>query len=76
MLLFRIFIIEGLLTIVLSVGAKFLIPDWPETAKFLNAEEKALLARRLDLDGAKARMDHLTKRAVFSILKDWKIWVG
>ncbi|KAI9677626.1 MAG: hypothetical protein M1817_006581 [Caeruleum heppii] len=71
-----IFIIEGLLTIVLSFGAKWLIPDWPETAKFLNPDEKALLARRLDDDGANARMDRLGSKTVFRILGDWKIWVG
>ncbi|KAI9843963.1 MAG: hypothetical protein M1837_006004 [Sclerophora amabilis] len=71
-----IFIIEGLLTIVLAVISKFLIVDWPETARFLNAEEKALLSLRLEQDGGFARMDRLDRKAKMRILRDWKIYVG
>ncbi|KAE8325231.1 major facilitator superfamily domain-containing protein [Aspergillus sergii] len=38
-----IFIIEGLLSIVSALSAKFLITDWPEQAKFLSSEETELL---------------------------------
>jgi hypothetical protein len=74
----RILIIEGIITIAYAFVAKFLIPDWPETAKFLNTEEKALLAKRLkeDLGNGSARMDVLNKAAVKLILSDWKIWVA
>ncbi|OCL14336.1 MFS transporter [Glonium stellatum] len=72
-----IFIIEGLATIAYAPIAKFLIADWPESCKFLNSEEKALLAARLSRDGiGEARMDRLDKPAVYLILKDWKIWIG
>lgn len=76
--LYRIFIIEGLATIAFAPIAKLLIVDWPETAKFLTLEEKALLALRLQQDGtsAVAQMNRLDKTAVKRILKDWKIWVG
>jgi hypothetical protein len=77
-LITRIFIIEGLATIAFSFIAKFAIPDWPETARFLTVEEKVLLAKRLENDGGSgaARMDRLDKQALMFILKDWKIWVG
>lgn len=54
----------------------FLIADWPEDAKFLNVDEKALLAQRLANDGhsGEARMDTLDKSALKRIFGDWKIW--
>ncbi|KAI9813844.1 MAG: hypothetical protein M1827_003634 [Pycnora praestabilis] len=71
-----IFIIEGLFTIVLGAISKLLIPDWPEQAKFLNSEEKALLARRLQNDGGPAQMNVLNRQSLMLVLKDWKIWTG
>jgi hypothetical protein len=76
--LFRIFIIEGLATIAVAVVAFFLIADWPEDAKFLNKDEKDLLAHRLNTDGNSgvARMDRLDNDALKRIFRDWKIWCG
>ncbi|GIJ91268.1 hypothetical protein Asppvi_010233 [Aspergillus pseudoviridinutans] len=74
-----IFIIEGLLSIASALPAKFLIADWPEQARFLNAEEKALLKERnaRDLGGHDgARMDRLDGAAWWRIMSDWKIYVG
>ena len=71
-----IFIIEGLATIVLAVGSRFFIVDWPETAKFLTAEERRLLLRRLDEDSPDARMDRFDKQARRRIFGDWKIYLG
>ena len=74
----RILIIEGLITIVYSVIAKFLIPDFPETAKFLTQHERVLVARRLEHDNGTgpARMDTLDTSAMMVTLSDWKIWVA
>ena len=71
-----IFIIEGLATIVGAVFAKFLVVDWPARAKFLTKDERELLFRRLDEDGAFARMDTLNKRSIKRTFGDWKIYVG
>ncbi|KAF2169761.1 hypothetical protein M409DRAFT_64778 [Zasmidium cellare ATCC 36951] len=71
-----ILIIEGIFTTVVGVAAKWFVPDWPETAKFLNAEEKELLIARLTADVADAKMNRLDRRAVGRILGDWKIYVG
>jgi hypothetical protein len=74
----RIFIIEGLATIAFSILAFFVIVDWPEDAKFLTADEKALIACRLANDGKSgvARMDTLNNDALKRIFRDWKIWCG
>lgn len=61
---------------VAAVVAKFFIADWPEKAKFLNAEERSLLRRRLAEDGEQGRMDRLDGKAKFRVFTDWKIYVG
>lgn len=72
-----IFIIEGLMSIVLAIPAKFLIADWPEQAKFLTEEEKQYVLDRSSQDvGGGARMDRLDSAAWKRIMSDWKIYVG
>ena len=71
-----IFIIEGLATIVVAVGARFFIVDWPETSKFLTIEERGLLLRRLSDDAAGAKMDRLDSKAKRRAFSDWKIYIG
>ncbi|KAJ9389442.1 hypothetical protein DTO063F5_1935 [Paecilomyces variotii] len=73
-----IFIIEGLATVVIAIVAKFLIPDWPESAKFLDEEERALLIRRLASDhgGGVAIMNRLDKSAARRVFSDVKIYLG
>ena len=71
-----IFIIEGLLTVIAAIIAKFFIADWPEDAKFLDAEERILLRRRLAEDGEEGRMDRLDREAKIRTFKDWKIYLG
>ncbi|KAF2177930.1 MFS general substrate transporter [Zopfia rhizophila CBS 207.26] len=71
-----IFIIEGLLTFVLGIVAKFWVTDWPETAKFLSPDERALLIARLGADSGDAVMNRLDKRAAKRIFSDPKIYLG
>ncbi|KAF8527069.1 high-affinity nicotinic acid transporter [Gautieria morchelliformis] len=42
-----LFIIEGLPAILMGIGTIFILPNFPETAKFLSEDEKALVASRL-----------------------------
>ena len=67
---------EGLITIVAAVISKFFIVDWPETSRFLNAEERQLLTRRLREDAAEAKMDRMDKKAARRVFSDWKVWIG
>ncbi|KAH0496054.1 hypothetical protein TgHK011_003437 [Trichoderma gracile] len=72
-----IFIIEGAITSTLSIIAAFLIIDWPEQTKYLTAEEKELLRRRLAADvDETCRMDVLNKASFQRIISDYKIWLG
>lgn len=72
-----IFIIEGAVTSVLSIVAAFVIADWPEQTRYLNAAEKDLLRRRMAADvDADCRMDTLNRFALTRIARDYKIWLG
>ena len=72
-----IFIIEGLLSVAISVPAKFLLADWPEEAAFLTAGEKQYLLdrHRSDVRGS-ARMDRLDAAAWKLIFTDWKLYIA
>lgn len=52
------------------------ITDWPETAKFLTEDERALLVARLSADTGLATMDRLDKRAARRVFSDVKIYLG
>ncbi|KAK4992832.1 hypothetical protein LTR66_006171 [Elasticomyces elasticus] len=71
-----IFIIEGLLTVVVGLASKWMVVDWPETAKFLTENERALLIARLRVDGGAATMNRLDKAAAKRVFGDWKIYTG
>lgn len=68
-----IFIIEGILTVIVGAIAKLWIVDWPETAKFLNEDERTMLVARLKQDNGGADMNTLDKRAWKRIIFDWKM---
>ena len=71
-----IFIIEGLATIVLAIVSYWLVPDWPETAKFLHPAERQMLVRRLAEDVAGATMNKWSKKTSMRVFGDVKIWLG
>ena len=71
-----IFIIEGLITIIAAVIAKFYVVDWPEKSKFLTSEERTMLLRRLREDVAEAKMDRMDKKSTRRVFGDWKIYTG
>ncbi|AEO69930.1 uncharacterized protein THITE_2069428 [Thermothielavioides terrestris NRRL 8126] len=72
-----IFIIEGAITSFLALVAAFIIADWPEQTRYLSADEKALLRRRLAADvGDACRMDTLNAFALARIVRDYKIWLA
>ncbi|KAL1967163.1 hypothetical protein VTN77DRAFT_3454 [Rasamsonia byssochlamydoides] len=70
-----IYIIEGSVTISLSILLLFIITNWPSQAKWLSSRERKLLvARQIVEDGGLARMDRLDRKALRRILTDWKIY--
>jgi MFS family permease len=63
-----LFLIEGLPAIILAWVALFGLPDYPQTARFLNAEEKAFILHRLSdsaPSGKKGHWDFNTLKVLF-----------
>ncbi|PSN71342.1 bodown198 [Corynespora cassiicola Philippines] len=70
-----IFIIEGLMTVFVGIFCWWMTFDFPDTARFLTADEKLRAMRRLRADNQTlAQNEHLNRRYVYSALKDWKTW--
>lgn len=71
-----IMILEGIPTFILGILTWWILPDNPETAYFLNDQERAFAAARLK------RQTGYTKKAaefhwadVMKCFKDWKVWL-
>ncbi|KAF1816253.1 MFS general substrate transporter [Eremomyces bilateralis CBS 781.70] len=79
-----IFILEGIATVVVAVIAFFLLYDFPETATFLTAEERAFVVYRLKYQGQvagpdgrlTAQTDEFQWKYVGDAFRDWQIWVN
>jgi hypothetical protein len=71
-----IFILEGLFTCVVAFISFWIIPDWPESARFLTIEERELLIHRLAVDAADAKMSRWDKKAAKRVFSDPKIYLG
>ncbi|KAG9244473.1 high-affinity nicotinic acid transporter [Calycina marina] len=69
-----IFILEGLLSILVSFTAYWVINDYPSTATFLKPEERAEVERRLAADHGKLS-NMFEYRYVWQAIKDWKIYI-
>lgn len=72
-----IFIIEGLLSLVVSAVVFAVLQDFPQNEpKFLTAAENAEVLRRLREDSGEniEESEGFEKRFLFEALSDWKIW--
>ncbi|TID23444.1 putative mfs transporter protein [Venturia nashicola] len=70
-----IFIIEGLLTVVISCAAYFFISNYPDTAKFLSDRERSFIQARLAADSDSTRNEVFTWANVKKALLDHKCWL-
>lgn len=66
----------GVATVLIALVGTFIIPDWPDTAKFLNEEERKLLNARLRADTEGVTMNRLDKKAAKRAFSDPKIYFG
>src|ERR1700753_469597 len=55
-----IFILEGILTVVISLAAYFLVHNYPATSTFLTPDEKKFVIKRLELDNDAIRDEAFT----------------
>ncbi|EJT76465.1 high-affinity nicotinic acid transporter [Gaeumannomyces tritici R3-111a-1] len=72
-----IFIIEGALTIFVSIFFFFLLPDFPEESKWLTPEERAFVTARLRIDQGRSAVERsITLRDVGNVFRDYKVVLG
>lgn len=74
-----IFILEGLVPVAVSFVLYFILPDSPETARFLTNDEKEFLINRLALEtgsgkGRVTNTDRITFAHIKAAFSEWKIW--
>jgi MFS family permease len=72
-----IFILEGILTCILASIWFFIIPDFPEDARWLTEEEREFVRAKLVRDvGVSAYNKPLSRQDVLDVFKDceWEAW--
>ena len=76
-----IFILEGIIPVIMSFFIWKVLPDSPETAKFLTQEEREFIINRLALEtgsghGRTTNNDKISMLHIKAGFKDWRIWCG
>lgn len=72
-----IFILEGLLTCVVAIGLFFVIPAFPEEARWITEDERAFLeAKQRREQGDSAANRPITLKDVGRVFTDYKIYLG
>ena len=72
-----IFILEGLLTVLVAFAFYFLLPNFPEDAKWLREDERAFVKARLQAEQGRSAAERPIKlRDVGRVFKDLKVIVG
>ncbi|KAJ8587271.1 MFS general substrate transporter [Rhizopogon salebrosus TDB-379] len=69
-----IFILEGILTAVISVVAYFIVPTWSHKAKFLSETERTLLLDRLQADSDAGTDQAFKWASVRDAFSDHLVW--
>ncbi|KIJ17683.1 hypothetical protein PAXINDRAFT_111174 [Paxillus involutus ATCC 200175] len=69
-----IFIIEGILTLMVSLVAYFIVPTWSHEAKFLSEEERSRLLERLQADSDAGSNQPFQWSSVRSAFEDHLVW--
>ncbi|KAF9433826.1 hypothetical protein BGZ76_008931 [Entomortierella beljakovae] len=70
-----IFIVEGLITIVLSVLAWFLLTKSPESAPWLNQRETSIAIYRIRNDTKIKVTKHINSQNIIAAIKDRKVYI-
>ena len=72
-----LFLVEGLPTILMAPVAFFVLPDSPETARFLNEEEKLIVkARNMRQIGEEHRTRGIVWKDIGALMLDLKCWMN
>ncbi|CZR52344.1 related to putative tartrate transporter [Phialocephala subalpina] len=69
-----LFILEGIPSCISSVFVFFLLPDYPETVKWLDEDEKSLAIHRLKFEASHGHDESLTWAQAKDTLTDWRLY--
>ncbi|WVR05046.1 hypothetical protein IAU60_002058 [Kwoniella sp. DSM 27419] len=70
-----LFVLEGIPAVIVGVLVYFYLPDFPETAKFLTEDEKALAVSRMGPWAPKGTDKHFDKKEFIATITSWDFWV-
>lgn len=72
-----IYIIEGIIAVFLAFVLFFIIPDFPEGARFLSDDETLFLVKKLEVYNGKSGYQlHISFRDILKVLRDPLLWWG
>ncbi|KKY37900.1 putative pantothenate transporter [Diaporthe ampelina] len=71
----RLFLVEGVVTVVFGLIIYFILPDFPPTAKWLTEKEKAFIQARLPPNAPRAGEMDFKFSEIISSLKDKRLWL-
>ncbi|KXS15942.1 MFS general substrate transporter [Gonapodya prolifera JEL478] len=69
-----LFILEGLASALVGVGTWFILPDYPQTAKFLTEREKEIIIGRLPPTGPSMLAKKMEMSEVLDAFRDWRMY--
>ncbi|KAK8063404.1 MFS transporter-like protein [Apiospora saccharicola] len=69
-----LFIIEGAPSCLSALFVFLFLPDYPEGAKWLSEEERAIAVQRLSIEGSKGHHNAMTWPEAKETLCDWRLW--
>lgn len=74
---YRLFIINGSITIFFAFACIFIIPNFPSTTKWLNEEEQAFARWRLKMDAEEEDDNNSTSlwQGLLLCLKDYRMYI-
>lgn len=72
----RIFILEGILTVLVGAVSYWMMQDFPDDAKFLSDVDRQRVMRRLRSDQRNVEHQSFNMKYLVMALKDYKMWLG
>ncbi|KAL4930423.1 major facilitator superfamily domain-containing protein [Aspergillus undulatus] len=70
-----LFFIEGAPSCASAILVWFLLPDYPESAKWLSENEKELARQRLQVEGSKGGASAMNWEDARAVLTEWRLYV-
>ncbi|KAJ3316705.1 hypothetical protein HDU93_004293, partial [Gonapodya sp. JEL0774] len=69
-----LFILEGVASSFLGITTWFILPDYPQTCRFLNTREKEIVIGRLPPSGPSVVSKQMVASEIWDAFKDWRMY--